>query len=123
MTLFIIIFGVLICLAGLVILVNPKLVFGLLQKNADKIGLHIVAVVVRLVLGAFLIIQASASRFPHVIEIIGWLSIIAAIVLAVIGRSNFRRLMAWSLSKVKTLGHLGGLLAMVLGVFLVYAFV
>jgi hypothetical protein len=123
MTLSIIIFGALVCLAGLVILVNPEAVFGLLRKNSDKIGLHILAVVVRLVLGAFLVIQADTSKYPHVIEFIGWLSIIAAIVLAVIGRNNFSKLMAWALSKVKTLGRLSGLLATALGAFLVYAFV
>ena len=123
MTLFIIVFGVLVCLAGLVILVNPELVFGILRKNSDKIGLHVLAVVVRLVLGAFLVLQAGISKYPHVIEFIGWLSIIAAIVLALIGRKNFNRLMAWSLSKVKTLGRLGGLLATALGALLVYAFI
>ncbi|MCP4046894.1 MAG: hypothetical protein GY732_13015 [Gammaproteobacteria bacterium] len=123
MTLFIIIFGALVCLAGLVILVKPELVFGLLRKNADKIGLHVLAVVVRLVLGTFLVLQAGISKYPHVIEFIGWLSIIAAIILAVIGRNNFSKLMAWALSKVKTLRHLGGLLAMALGAFLVYAFI
>jgi hypothetical protein len=123
MTLFIIIFGALICLAGLVILVRPATVFGLLRKNSDKIGLYVLAVVVRLVLGAFLVIQAGASKFPHVIEFIGWLSIIAAVVLAVIGRKNFSKLMAWALSKVKTWGRLSGLLAMALGAFLVYAFI
>jgi len=122
MTLFIIVFGALVCLAGLVILVNPELVFGLLRKNSDKIGLHVLAVVIRLILGAFLVIQAGVSRFPHVIEFLGWLSIVAAIILAVIGRKNFNSLMAWALSKVKTLGRVGGLLATVLGAFLVYAF-
>lgn len=122
MTLFIISFGALVFLAGLVIFVKPEIVSGLLRKNADKTGLHILAVVIRLILGAFLVIQAGASKFPHVIEFIGWLSIIAAIVLAAIGRNNFKKIMAWSLSKVKTLGRLGGLLAMALGSFLVYAF-
>jgi hypothetical protein len=123
MTLFIIIFGALICLAGLVILAKPETVFGPLRKNADKLGLHILAVVIRLILGAFLVIQAGASKYPAVIEFIGWLSIIAAIVLAVIGRNNFSRLMAWALSKFKNWGRLGGLLATALGAFLVYVFI
>ena len=123
MTLFIIIFGALICLAGLVLLVNPEIVFGLFRNKSDKVGLHVLAVVVRLVLGAFLVIQAGVSKFPHVIEFIGWLSIVAAIVLAVIGRNNFRSLMAWALSKAKTWGRPSGLLALALGAFLVYAFI
>lgn len=122
MVLFIIVFGALICLAGLVILVRPELVFGLFQDKADKLGLHILAVVARLVLGAFLVIQADNSRYPHVIEILGWLSIIAAITLVVIGRKNFSRLMTWALSKVKPMGRPAGFLAAALGAFLVYAY-
>lgn len=123
MTLFIMIFGALICVAGLVILVNPESIFGPIRRNSDGIGLQVLAVVVRLVLGVFLVLEADASRFPHLIEVLGWLSIFAALLLLVIGRARFKRLMTWSLSKVKPLGRPAGLLAMVFGAFLVYAFV
>jgi len=36
MTLFIIIFGTLTCLAGIAILVNQEIVFGFLRKNSDR---------------------------------------------------------------------------------------
>ena len=123
MILCILIFGMLTCLAGIVILVNPEIVFGFLRKNYDKIGLHIVAVVLRLILGAFLIYQSDASKYPFAIEIIGWLSIVAAVFFAVIGRNNFTRLMAWALSQVKHLGRVGGVIASSFGLFLMYAFV
>ena len=123
MTLFIIIFGALTCLAGMVILVNPEIVFGFLRKNSAKIELHILAVAIRLVLGAFLIYQSGASKYPLAIEIIGWLSIVAAVFFAVIGRNNFSRLMAWALSQVKTLGRVGGVIASVFGAFLIHAFI
>ena len=123
MALFIIIFGTLTCLAGIVILVNPEIVFGFLRKNSDKIGLQILAVVIRLVLGAFLIYQSGASKYPFVIEIIGWLSIVAAVFLAVIGRNNFKRLISWALSLAKPFGRVGGVVAVCFGAFLIYAFV
>jgi len=123
MTLFIIIFGTLTCLAGIVILVNPEIVFGFLRKNFDKIELQILAVAIRLVLGAFLIYQSGASKYPFAIEIIGWLSIVAAVFFAVIGRNNFSKLMAWALSLVKTLGRVGGVIASAFGAFLINAFV
>ncbi len=123
MTVLIIIFGVLTLLAGIVIVINPEVIFGFLRKNLDKVELHILAVVVRLVLGALLIFQSSVSKFPFVIEIIGWLSIVAAISLGVMGRRNFKRLMLWALSFVKTFGRVGGALAAAFGSFLVYAFV
>jgi hypothetical protein len=122
-TLFIIILGALICLAGLAIQVNPESVFGFIRSRSDGIGLHILAVVMRLVLGVFLVIEADVSKYPHVIGFLGWLSICAAVILVVIGRKKFRRLMTWALSKVNTIGRPAGLLASVLGAFLVYAFI
>ena len=123
MTIFIIVFGVLTCLTGIVILINPELVFGLLRKNSAKIELHILAVSIRLVLGAFLIYKSGASKYPFVIEIIGWLSLVAAVFFALMGRKNFIKFMAWALSQVKTLGRFGGVFASAFGAFLVYAFV
>jgi len=123
MTVLIIIFGALTLLAGIVIVINPEVTFGFLGKSLDKPVLHILAVVVRLVLGVLLIYQSGISKFPFVIELIGWLSIIAAIFLAVMGRSNFKRLMSWALSLVKPIGRVGGVLAVAFGTFLIYAFV
>ncbi len=123
MTVLIIIFGALTLLAGLVIVINPEVIFGFLRNNLDKLELHILAIVVRLVLGVLLIYQSNVSKFPFVIEIIGWLSIVAAIFLAVIGRRNFNRLMSWALSFVKPFGRVGGVLAAAFGAFLIYAFV
>jgi uncharacterized membrane protein YidH (DUF202 family) len=110
-------------LAGIIIVINPEVIFGFLRNNLDKPVLHILAVIVRLVLGVLLIDQSSISKFPLVIEIIGWLSIIAAIILAVMGRSNFNRLMSWALSFSKPIGRFGGILAAAFGAFLVYAFI
>ena len=122
MTLLIIIFGFLTLLAGIVIVINPEVIFGFLRNNLDKLVLHILAVVVRLVLGALLIYQSNISEFPFVIEVIGWLSIVAAIFLAAMGRRNFNRLMSWALSLSKPFGRVGGILAMAFGAFLMYAF-
>ena len=123
MTVLIIIFGALNLLAGIVIVINPEVIFGFLRNNLDKLELHILAIVVRLVLGVLLIYQSNVSKFPFVIEIIGWLTIVAAIFLAVIGRRNFNRLMSWALSLVKSFGRVGGVLAAAFGAFLIYAFV
>ena len=123
MTLVIIAFAALTLVAGVVIVLNPDIVFGFLRDNLNKPGLHILAVVVRLVLGALLIQQSDLSRFPVAIEVIGWISIVAAVSLAVMGRRNFNRLMSWSLSVAKPFARIGGVIAVAFGAFLVYAFV
>ena len=123
MTTLIILFGALVLLAGAVIVYDPDRLFGLLKRHVDKIELHVLAVIVRLVLGALLIYLADVSRFPLVIEIIGWLSVTAALFLAVIGRVRFRRLMTWALSMSRAVARMGGILAAAFGAFLVYAFI
>jgi len=123
MTVLIVIFAALMLLAGIVIVINPEIIFGFLRTKLDKLELHVLAVVVRLVLGVSLIYQSDVSRFPFAIEIIGWLSIVAAVVLGAIGRQNFHRLISWALSLVKTFGRVGGALAVAFGSFLIYAFI
>jgi hypothetical protein len=123
MTYVIILFGLMTLLAGIVIVINPETLFGLLRRNADKIALHITAVVLRLIIGSLLILYADSSRFPLVILVLGWLSIVAALVFAVIGRANFLRLMNWAFSVANQYGRPSGLFAMAFGGFLVYAFV
>jgi hypothetical protein len=123
MTIIIIVFGTLTLLAGIIIVINPEVVFGFLRDMLDKPWLHITAVVVRLVLGALLIQQSGISRFPLVIEVLGWLSITAAIIMALMGRRKFIRLMTWALSLSRPLGHAGGVLAMAFGAFLVFSFI
>jgi len=122
MTLFIQIFGLLTTITGLVILINPEIVFSLLRKNINKLGLQIIAVVIRLALGICLIYQAGSSKFSLAIEIIGWISIVAALFLTFIGRARFKTLMVWALSQVKTMGRIGGVFASMFGAFIVYAF-
>ncbi len=123
MTFFIVVFGALTFLAGVVILANPENVFGLLRKNITKIEIQILAVAIRLVLGIFLVYQSGGSKYPFVIEIIGWLSVFAAVIFAVIGRSNFINLMSWALLRTNYLGRIGGLIASAFGIFLIHAFI
>jgi len=85
--------------------------------------MHFLAVTVRLIIGALLIAQASLSKFPLVIEILGWLSIVASMTFAVMGRHNFKRLMSWALSLLKPFGRVGGAFAAIFGAFLIYAFI
>jgi threonine/homoserine/homoserine lactone efflux protein len=123
MTLFIIIFGALTLLAGIIIVINPEMIFGFLRNHLDSPILHILAGAIRFALGVLLIYQANMSKFPSVIEVLGWLSIGAAIFLTFMGRRNFNRLMSWALSLSKSFGRVGGVFAVAFGAFLIYVFV
>ena len=123
MTELIILFGALTLFAGGVIVINPEAIFGYLRRNLDKLQIHILAVLVRLILGTLLILQSGLSKHPLIVEILGWLSIIAALSLAVMGRHNFLRLMSWALNVLKPYARAGGVLAAAFGGFLIFAFV
>ncbi|MCL1049955.1 hypothetical protein L2755_10010 [Shewanella abyssi] len=123
MSILIIVFGLLMLLAGMSLITNPEIIIRVLRENADKLWLHIGAVGVRLTLGAVLIYQASVSNFPVIMEVIGWIAIFAAIVFTIMGRNNFKRLISWVFSLVEPFGRIGGVLAICFGSFLIYAFV
>ena len=122
MSILIIIFGSLILLAGILLLVNPDIIFGYLKDNIENSVIHVVAVLVRLIIGALLITQSGFSGFPAVVEVLGWVFVVAGIFLAVIGSNNFRKLMSWVLTNLQRFARLAGLAAVVFGGFLVYAF-
>jgi hypothetical protein len=116
-------FGAATIVAGIIIVIYPESIFGLVRRKLDSLGLHILAVVVRIIIGVALIMCAAESKYPTAILILGWISIVAASVLGIMGRSNFKRLMSWALSVAPSFGRIGGLLAILFGGFLIYAVV
>ena len=119
----IILFAIATIVAGIIIVINPEMIFGLIRRKLESLGLHILAVVVRVILGVALIKYATESRYPTAILILGWISIVAASVLGIMGRTNFKRLMSWALSVAPSFGRIGGLLAILFGGFLIHAVV
>jgi peptidoglycan/LPS O-acetylase OafA/YrhL len=103
----IILFSAATIVAGIIIVINPETVFGLIRKKSESLGMHILAVVVRIIIGVALIMYATESKYPTAILFLGWLSIVAASVLGIMGRTNFRRLMSWSLRFSQFFGRIG----------------
>ena len=123
MTILILLFGTLTVLAGIVILMNPALIFGFLRRQVGKVQLHVLNVVVRIIFGVLLISQSSISKFSFVIETIGWFCISIAVILTLLGREHFNRLISWALTLVETYNRVGAVLIMIFGAFLIYAFI
>ena len=119
----VIVFGVLITLAGLYMAARPAKFIDQIAALGDRIWVYAAAIGVRAVLGLVLIQQAASSKFPLVIEILGWISLAAAMILAALGHGRFTRLMFWIIGKARPIAPVGGLFAVLFGAFLVYAFV
>lgn len=123
MVAFIITFGLVIFLIGAVVSLEPTRFFTTLSNRKTELFVYVAAVSVRLVLGILLVFNASQSGFPLTIKFIGWLSIIAAVVLSVIGHGQFIRLISWVLKCLEPYARFAGYLAIVFGGFLLIAFV
>ena len=123
MTQLIILFGALIFVAGIVIIARPPLILDMIQSNGEKTWLYLSAIGARVILGVILIQQASISKFPLLIEILGWISLVAAFVFTIMGRRRFTGMMYWILEKMKPYARVGGVFALIFGALLVYAFI
>ena len=99
----------------------PAKLVTMVTSAMDKPWGIYVAVVVRLLLGAALIIVAPASLFPVAFQVLGAIAIIAAVGLVVMGRERIRRLIAWWTEKMSApMIRLWLLFGMAFGGFLVY---
>ncbi len=91
----VLILGITVCvLAAWGVYAPEKLVKLVASAMNQEWGIYL-AVLVRLLLGLALIIAAPDSRFPLIFQALGWIVIVAAAVLAFMGRERIRRLVAW----------------------------
>jgi hypothetical protein len=92
------------------------LVHGAMEKDW---GFH-VAVLARLLLGAALIIAAPESRFPVIFEILGWIAVLAAVAILLMGRERLRKFVAWFQKFSQLMIRVWLLFGIAFGAFLVY---
>jgi hypothetical protein len=109
-------------LAGIALIVKPELILDFITRHAKSQALFATAIVMRLVLGLLLITLAGLSRFPLTVTVFGWITVIAAVTFAWIGHDRFTRLILWITAKVDPFGRIGGILGVLFGLFLLYAF-
>jgi hypothetical protein len=79
------------------------------------------AIGVRLLLGATLLVAAPTSNHPPALLIIGWIAIVAAIVVVLMGRQRLRKFVQWFLDRFSpALIRVWLLFAIAFGGFLIY---
>lgn len=112
-------FGVLIIFACAYGIANPQGLLRLVDRFAG-IGGYLVAIVVRLILGAAAILAAPASLLPVFLHIVGGISLFAALALILMGRRGFERLIRWVAGWESPLLRAGLVLGLLFGVALVW---
>ena len=112
-------FGSLICLAGLVIVIAPDK-FRAVMNNWTGQPRFLFAVIVRVVFGAILLAEAANLKFPLAMKIIGGISIVAAVVLLLIGEKRMDRMIDWFMKMSDNMFRAWSVVALVFGAFLIY---
>ena len=87
--------GVIVCALSVWGIYAPDKIWNLVNGLMNKDWGIYVAVIARLLLGAALIIAAPGTRFPLAFEILGWFTIVAAVMILIIGRDKLRRFGTW----------------------------
>ena len=110
-------------LAAWGVVMPDKLITFVVSSMDRPWGIHI-AVFVRLVLGAALIAAAPASLFPVTFEVLGVVTILAAVALAIAGQERVRRFLDWWVEQFSPrVNRLWLLFGVAFAAFLVYAVV
>lgn len=116
----VIVFGIAICTGSLLGLVQPEKLMHVVYTTANKGWGIQLAVALRLALGFALIIAAPASRFPLIFEILGWIVIIAAIGIILMGRARLSRFVGWFRQMTPAMIRTWLIFGVAFGVLLVY---
>ena len=113
--------GLLILVLGVVGLVRPTSLIGLVDRAwMSRTGLY-VAIAFRAALGILLVAAASSTRFPWVIGALGVLSLIAAVLIPVLGYDRIRGFVEWWAARPTGVVRIWACAACAFGGFLIYA--
>ena len=119
MTLIVTVLGVLFVVLGLVGLVQPDRFRSLFAGMGSQLR-FILAIAIRVVMGALLWWLADDLRHPQVMRILAAIAIFAAVGLLLMGQGRLNKLVEWWLSRSDGLLRFSALFAAVFGAYLVY---
>jgi hypothetical protein len=119
MTLLVAVLGLLIVLLGLLGLARPAR-FRSMFTTMDGHTRFILAIVIRLAMGALLWWLADELRHPQVMRIIAVIAVVAAVGILVMGRKRLDSLVDWWLGKSDSVLRVSALFAATFGGYLVF---
>ena len=123
MTITIAIFGIMIIALSAWGVVAPKMLTNMVVDAFNRPwGLYF-AVGVRIALGALFVMAADETRFPGIFRFLGYLMLIAAALILVVGKQRINRLMTWLQAKPPVMMRMWLIFGLAFGAFVVYAVV
>jgi len=115
-----IVIGVLVVTVGLVGLINPPTILAVGQAVATPAGLYVVAAL-RIGIGLVLLLAASASRMPRTLRIGGVVVMLAGVATPIFGVDRSHAVLDWMSGQGSALIRGDAIVAMAVGVFIIYA--
>ena len=120
MTIIIAIFGLLIAALSVWGFVSPKrMIDKMLEYWHKPAGIYL-AIGARVVLGVLFILAAPDTRWPIVFEVLGWLMLVAAVLIAILGKERLTRFIMWWVEKPPAGVRAWLVLGFVAGLLIVY---
>jgi hypothetical protein len=114
-------FGWLVAGLGVLGVVRPAALMGLVERPwRSPAGLYL-AFAIRAALGVLLVAAASSTRFPRIIGALGLVSLAAAALIPALGHARMRRFVEWWAARPAGLLRALSAGACAFGAFLVYA--
>ena len=119
MKIFIALVGMLICIAGLLVLMSRQKFKNAMNSFTGQ-PRFLFAVIARIIIGAVLLLEAPNLKFTLATQIIGGISVLAAIALLLMGQQRMDRMIDWFMGLSNEVFRLVSVIAIVFGAFLVY---
>ena len=116
----VVLFGLVLVLFSLWGIASPERLVRMVHGVMDKSWGIPFAVGVRLIMGVALLFTAPASKFPVLFKAFGWLALIAAAALPVLGRERLVPLFDW-FQKSNLVIRLWLIVGVIFGVFMLYS--
>ncbi len=120
MTWLVALFGIAITWLGILGLVRPGSLIRLVQRPWQSQGGLYLSIGIRVVFGIVIIMAASESRFPEAFQILGIISLVAAIVAPFFGFARLQGFVQWWAGRSSGFIRGWSLVAAAFGVFLFY---
>ena len=122
MKLAVIVLSAFIVLAGILILIDPNIVYGLIENELHSTELYITAIVFRFLFGLLLFRSASISRNSIFMKILGLIMILAAFIFLMIGPKSFQEFISSALQNLEDYERIGGILGIIIGFYIIYTY-
>ena len=118
---FVLAFSVVLTVLCLVVMTRPKATTDFLLDSLATVWMNLLAATIRIGMGWVMLQSVPISRFPRTFEVLGWLFIVAGIVILLIPPSRVQALARDAYERFEGWTPLGGIAGILLAAFLAWS--